>query len=280
MSTLNLDAIRQRFEKLSSNGGKKWFWKPGPGQHQVRIVPYVHNPAMPFVELFFHYGIGANNKNYISPISFQRPDPFVDAGDKLQSTGDKEDWKFGAKLKPAMRIYCPVIIRGQESDGVKIWAISKTVYKEILGYITDPDYGDITDPKTGRDLVVTIEKEAGKSYPTTSIKVKPNQSALTAELLRTIQEQPVITSLWEEPSYEELQRALDSFINGGPAEDTSTPEVGARESKLFAPDSPAVDLDDNVPTTKTKTTTKATTPANKTEIDDLDAEFSKLLGNN
>ena len=54
-----------------------------------------------------------------------------------------------------------MIVRGEENEGVKYWGFGKTVYQELLSII-DPDYGDISDPVSGRDVVVEFKtKEVG-----------------------------------------------------------------------------------------------------------------------
>ena len=80
----------------------------------------------------------------------------------------------------------PVVVRGEEGQGVKFWGFGKTVYQELLSIISDPDYGDITDQVSGRDVIVefkTIE-ETGFSFPSTSIRVKPNQTPITERQLQ------------------------------------------------------------------------------------------------
>ena len=64
-----------------------------------------------------------------------------------------------------MRTYAPVVVRGEESQGVKFWGFGKTVYQELLSII-DPDYGDITDPISGRDVSVEFKtaEETGASF--------------------------------------------------------------------------------------------------------------------
>ncbi|MAP03164.1 MAG: hypothetical protein CMF85_05080 [Candidatus Marinimicrobia bacterium] len=54
---------------------------------------------------------------------------------------------MGRSLMPKMRTFVPVIVRGEEAEGVKFWGFGKEVYQELLGVIADPDYGDITDPE-------------------------------------------------------------------------------------------------------------------------------------
>ena len=57
-----------------------------------------------------------------------------------------------------LRTFVPVVVRGEEGEGVRFWGFGKTVYQEILGYI-GPDYGDITDPTSGRDLTIEYKSE-------------------------------------------------------------------------------------------------------------------------
>ena len=74
---LDINAIRSRLNKLQNTQRKSDnLWKPTPGKHQVRIAPYKFDKDNPFIELYFHYNI--NNKTYLSPASFGRPDPIVD----------------------------------------------------------------------------------------------------------------------------------------------------------------------------------------------------------
>ena len=71
---MDLNAIRKRLGQLqTTNNRTSSLWKPQPGKTQIRVVPYEFNKDNPFIELFFHYNL--NNRSYLSPISFGRPDP-------------------------------------------------------------------------------------------------------------------------------------------------------------------------------------------------------------
>jgi hypothetical protein len=84
---LDLSKIKSRLDALKNNTTKSTsLWKPVPGKHTVRIVPYSHNPENPFIELLFHYNM--NGKTYLSPSTFGRPDPIVEFASKLKKTGD------------------------------------------------------------------------------------------------------------------------------------------------------------------------------------------------
>ena len=221
---MDISAIKSKLTQLqSTTSNKDNFWKPEPGTQIVRIVPYKHNKANPFIELYFHYNLG-NNKTYMSPVSFGRPDPVEEFSNKLKATGNKDEWIQGKRLEPKMRTFVPVIVRGRESEGVKFWGFGKTVYQELLGVIADPDYGDITDPTSGRDIGIERQTpaEAGNQYGKTTVRVKPNQTTITDNdtLLQSIfDNQADLTELYTEPSYDDLKEALANYLN--PSDDTT-----------------------------------------------------------
>ena len=66
------------------------------------------------------------------------------------------------------RYYSPILSE-KESEGVKVWAYGKQAY-EILGLVLDPDYGDITDPESGTDIVLTTHSRNSRIIPKDSIE--------------------------------------------------------------------------------------------------------------
>ena len=95
----------------------------------------------------------------------------------------------------------------------------------MLSFIADPDYGDITDPMTGRDISVEFKtaEETGANFPSTSIRVKPNQTPITEDakqLKGMIENQVEITSIYTEQSYDELKEVLDNYLS--PEEEVAT----------------------------------------------------------
>ena len=237
---MDISKIKDRLSQLqTTTSTKDSFWKPQPGKTQIRIVPYKFNKDNPFIELYFHYDVA--KRTYLSPISFGRPDPIEEFATKLKQTGNKDDWRLGRKLDAKMRTFLPVIVRGEEAQGVKFWGFGKTVYQELLGFIADPDYGDIADPMTGRDISVEFKtaEETGANFPSTSIRVKPNQTPITedASVLESLNEsQKNITEIYQEKSYEELTQALNEYLNGG-----STSEEEKVEDKKALADASTYD---------------------------------------
>lgn len=274
---INLDAIRSRLNKLQNTQRTSVeLWKPAPGKHTIRLVPYKFNKENPFIELYFHYNI--NNKTYLSPMSFGRPDPIVEFADKLKRMGDKEDWKAAKKMEPKLRTFVPVLVRGEEGEGVKFWGFGKTVYQEILGYMADPDYGDITDPESGRDITVEVvsAEDSGTSYPVTTIRVKPKETPLAASKTETdkfLNEQKEITELYSELTYAELKNVLEGWLNPSGAASEEEKSVSAETLSSTAKN----DDDEDAPFDTTPSPKAAPAPAKK--LDDVAAAFDDLFNN-
>jgi len=223
---MDINAVKKRLAQLQTSTTRSTnLWKPQPGKTQIRIIPYKLNTDTPFIELFFHYDLGG--KSFLSPTSFGRPDPIEEFADKLKQSGNREDWQLGKKLESKLRTFSPVVVRGEESGGTKFWGFGKTVYQELLSIIADPDYGDISDPVNGRDVVVEFKtaEETGASFPKTSIRVKPNQTPITedkAVLTDLLDNQKDIREVYNELTYDELAEALGDWLNPSDGEEETT----------------------------------------------------------
>jgi hypothetical protein len=244
---INLDAIKAKLNKLQTQTTRQNnLWKPEPGKQQIRIVPYQYNKDNPFQELYFHYDLG--KKNFLSPITHGNPDPVVEFAEKLKSSGNSDEWKLGKKLEPKMRCYVPIVVRGNESEGVKFWGFGKTVYTELLGFIADPDYGDLTDPMNGRDIVIEFTPAENGAFPKTVLRIKPNTTPLTADrniAEKIAQQQPNLSEIFKEPTYDELKEALEQWLN--PSEDDANTSVStSSHDEDVAPFSPNVSKVDDV----------------------------------
>lgn len=269
---LNIAAAKAKlaqFNRQTDRGSRgEALWKPTEGKHVVRIVPWKENKESCFVELYFHYNF--RNRTYLSPTSYGNRDPILEFAEAIAPAGSsKDDWTQSLAFRPKLRTFCPVIVRGEEAKGVRWMAFGKTVYAELLSIIADPDYGDITDVKNGRDIVVEHIPKKGQdsnTYAKTLIRPKPNQTPL-ADSAEKIQEfltnQPDLRAVFKEPTYEELKVALDQYVNDGVP--VGTPEEEAEEAR----ETPAAPQSS---TTATKST-ELKSQSIKDMADEFDAAF-------
>ena len=82
-------------------------------------------------------------------------------------------------------------------------------------------------------VVFKTAEETGKSFPTTSIRVKPNQTSITedASLMENIMEsQKEITEIYKELSYDELTDALNEYLTGESSEEEETSEAAETQT--------------------------------------------------
>jgi len=76
-----------------------------------------------------------------------------------------------SSIYPKARIFAPVLVRGEEDKGVVWIDFPRKVYKDILNLITDEEWGDMTDPKKGYDIVIRKDQIAGQ-FPQYSVVPK------------------------------------------------------------------------------------------------------------
>ena len=158
-------------------------------------------------------------------------DPIVDFTKKLRTTSDSENWRLAKKLDPKLRVFAPVIVRGEEDKGVRLFEFSKTIYMELLSIADDEDYGDFTDVAEGFDFIVNASKVADRPGFGLSLRPKPKQTPLSedANTVNTwLENQPQILEERYKYTYDKLKDELQNFIagnEGGEGEITSEPAV-------------------------------------------------------
>lgn len=222
---MDLSKIKSKLNEFESkeSGPKvdheKVFWRPTVGKHQLRIVPSAFTPDYPFAELFFHYDVGKYPMIALS--NFGKQDPVEEFIKELRSTPDSDNWSLAAKLQPRQRTFAPVIVRGEEEMGVRLWGFGKTVYKSLLSLAEDEDIGDYTDPVTGFDMIV--EQTPSKPYPETTVRIKPKQTPLSedsAEVELWLKEQPNPKEVYTEYDYDFIKKQLLEHLNPGSTEES------------------------------------------------------------
>lgn len=277
------ERLRQFEEGAKASEFAKRLWKPKEGTQTIRIVPYKYNPENPLIELKFYYKIGGNN--YLAPCTFGKPDPILETIEQLRSSGSNEEKEIAAKLAPVTRIYAPIVVRGEEDQGVRFWGFGVQVYKQLLKLMTNAKYGDITSWTEGRDIDVTFHKESnkkgrdGKSFPETEILADPGVSPAVdptrKDLMEKLKDQVDILTIFPLKSYDELKAAVEKWLNPEGAEEATAEAVEASVASTpntsTASSTPAATTAAAAPTTPA--TTATATPSNANLADEFDKFF-------
>jgi len=224
---IDYDKIKQRLTNLQSKGkgGDSVFWRPQEGETVIRIVPTADGD--PFKDFWFHYNIG-DTPPFLSPHkNFGEQDAITSFVRQLFDEGTEDSIKMAKNLLPRQRFFAPVLVRDEEHLGVRVWGFGKMAYEKLLALVLNPEYGDITDPEEGTDLVVQYGKPAGAQFPQTGITPRRRSSPLCEdgpekcrELLESI---PDFNGLFERKSVEDVEKILDAYLSGDEsAEERST----------------------------------------------------------
>jgi len=221
---MDLSAIKQRLDNLQSKAAPQQktdyttiFWRPSIGKQQVRIVPSAFDSASPFTELKFYYGI--TNKVMISPLNFGEKDPIAEFAQKLrQGEYDKENYVLAKKLDAKNRIFIPVIVRGEEDKGVRLWQFGKLIYEDLLSMAMDDEIGDYTDIVNGRDFTLeTVGPEStGTNYNKTSVRPRMKTSALSddsSQVETWLETQPNPKEVFKRFTFDEMKDALVKWLS-------------------------------------------------------------------
>ena len=254
---MDLNALKQKLDTLQSKpqGGQKTdysliFWKPTIGKQQIRIVPSAYDTNNPFTELKFYYGI--TNKVMISPANFGEKDPIaLFAGKLREGEYNKENYVLAKKLDAKNRIFVPVVVRGEEDKGVRLWQFGKLVYEELLALAVDDEIGDYTDIVGGRDLTVeTVGPEAtGTPYNKSSIRVRMKTSPLSEDATKVetwTNEQPnPKEGLFKLFSFDEMKLALEKWLSPEEVESDNITANAFPTEKAAAPSTSNFSLDTN-----------------------------------
>lgn len=250
---MDLSKIKNRLDNLNQSSKPKntekkdytlIYWKPkAEGKFQIRFVPSKLNKDNPFQEIFMHYGIG--KFPIVALTNWGENDPVVEFSKKLRTSSDSENWRLAKQLDPKMRVFAPVIVRGEEDKGVRLFEFSKTLYMELLSVADDEDYGDFTDINQGFDFVVTATKVQDRPGFGLSLRPKPKQTPISedADQVKTwLENQPILLEERFKYTYDKLKEELQTFISGGEETEgsiTSEPAVAfeaetpVKEEKKF-----------------------------------------------
>ncbi len=256
---------KQKYEKIDYS---KVYFKPDLGKHVIRIVPSKFDASNPFKEVYFHYGfakfpiLALNNWN--------EKDPIVEFVKDLRKSKDPEDWALAKKLNPKQRIFIPVIVRGEESKGVRLWEVGALIHKQLLALADDADYGDYTSLTEGRDITIEVKEEFkfNKTIKTVaSVLVKPKTSILSdnTELVeKWLNEQPDVLTLNKKNTYDFIEDILKKFL---------TPEDESTEEPVIT----SVSEDDDVPYHEDELEAKIPykAPEKKSKADKFEELFDK-----
>lgn len=276
---MDLASIKSKLAALNSGGNQdrekvdfeKIYWRPANGKSTIRIVPSAFNAADPFTELKLHYNISKFPMMALS--NYGKQDPIEEFVKELRKTSDKDNWSLSGKLSPKSRFFAPVVVRGEEEKGVRLWSFGVNIYKALLALAEDEDIGDFTDVMSGWDMVVENTPAAGPGqFPSTTVRIKPKQTVLSEDDSKVnswLKDQPNALEVQTQYDYEFIKKKLQEYLN--PGEEVA--EAPATPTESIAPVAEP-DLSATLGNQKTDFTLETATEGNKSTVNKFDDLFN------
>jgi len=228
-----MELMRRKLATLrgeNKGNGNSVFFRPDDGDTDIRIVPAPDGD--PLREMFFHYNVGNHQGGIMCPKrNFGERCPICDFASSLwreaADNNDEESKKLAKSLFVRTRYFSPVVVRGREEEGIKVYGYGKTAYELLLGYILDPEYGDVTDINEGTDITLTYTKPTKPgAFPQTNLKMRRGTSPLLEDvdaISPLLDRMPDFDSLFERQTPEAIDAILDEQLaSDGSAESRSS----------------------------------------------------------
>ena len=208
---------------------------------EIRILPSEN--GSPFVEVHGHKVQVDGEWKTFACLKHEKgePCPFCEAREALLATGNESDKELAKKYNARKMYVVKVIDRAAEEEGVKFWRFNHDYRKEgifdkIHGVLTALKTNrDVTNPETGRDLAITIQRNQNK-IPVVSAVVALDSTPLSEDVEKS-QEWLADARTWEDVYSVRTYDYLEIIVKGGVP-------VWDKEEKKFV-DKESLKADDN-----------------------------------
>lgn len=182
---MNIDRLKKKQEEIAlrKEGYRKDFWFPKEGMNTIRFMPHWSGDLESdcWCETMYHKGIGPDKKTLVC-IKFQLKEecPICVAVDAMFKTKDKEDIAYAKKLVGKRRIYWNIVDLKEPEKGVQVWMTGTDIQDTVIDYCTNPKWGDITNPFTGRnvDIKFTPKEKTKSGYNEYVVTPEPSASEI------------------------------------------------------------------------------------------------------
>jgi len=193
-------------EKVDKKDPK--FIKLKDGDNRVRILPPLKEDGMFFLMYGQHY---IDNQFVVCPKKTNDdPCPICEFVSKLYR-GDEDSKTLAGQIRARDKYIYNVIDRDNEEEGVKILQTGVKIFEVIIGRVVDPDIGDITNLKSGFDVIIKKKQQGGfPNYDGTDVARKPSLLSDDIEKVKKwMNDRFDLEKEIEVKSYDELAKLLD-----------------------------------------------------------------------
>lgn len=221
---IDLNKVREFYEKLQ--GSTTSFWVPKPGTNLIRILPVDSGDGLFFKEVLVHFVPGSTPFVCLKYVSPDNVCPACQYVDELRRSENAADIELARRLSAKRRFLMCIVDLDDTEAGVQIFSCGAEVLKQILAYFADPDWGDITDPDKGYDII--IEKTGVGLRTTYTVRARKTPTPLPDKsLLNRLPSLDKALPIYDEST---IKQILENYKSKTPQSITDQVSSQAKES--------------------------------------------------
>jgi hypothetical protein len=183
---LDLDGLKQKQARRSSSG-----WSPKEAENLIRILPYTSKyfttQLADFAYEFrshFMKADGMETRVFRCAKDKGEQCIFCEIVAKNKETQDPAIKKAIDQIRRSERHLMNIIDLNKIADGIQTYECGPKVYDDLLGFMSNPAWGDLVHPQQGRNisLILTPQGKSRSGYNEYSVQPHPNVIDITPHL--------------------------------------------------------------------------------------------------
>jgi len=187
------------------------WWKPKEGANHIRIMPPWNETVKRWwMEQTVHWNVGPHKARVACLLKHGGGRCAVcEYVNTLNATGDGASAEVAKDMAPQWGVEFSIIDLDAPTLGIQTYRAGRQIMNGILDYDSAEDYGDVTDPLKGFNII--IQRGPRGSQPLYTVRATRNQTPISAELLPLLRELPDLEANFRIFTYEEQL----TILNGG-----------------------------------------------------------------
>ncbi|MCI4409743.1 MAG: hypothetical protein JHC26_11680, partial [Thermofilum sp.] len=174
---LDFELLRKEYQEAIAQQATDEYWVPEFGENLIRVLP-PRDGKLFYKKVGVHFKLVGSGMEFCPRITEGLPCPVCEVVDQLRKMKTPVATQLVNRLAVVERFLMNIIpLKDGEEKSIRQYLAPKTVRVALLKTVLDPDYGDITDLVSGRNVV--IEKVQGSGgFVNYSVRVKPREVPL------------------------------------------------------------------------------------------------------
>jgi hypothetical protein len=170
-----------------------------------------------------------------------------------------------------------IIDLDDEQSGVQVYSCGINVIRDLASYVADPQWGDLTDSNTGRDI--TLERKGKGRDSRFTVKPAPQTSAIEQKYLDDLIALDKLVHPAENGAMQEALNKFGAALMGKLTSTASSPQVPP-ETSMRLPPSPSPQVEEDVPMNPGTPSEKSPPPPqvdSTSSAEDIEAKLNAIL---